>query len=141
MFIWTGIPYGKVGRIAMIYLDTHAVIWLHASRESSFPRRARALLESEELLISPAVYLEMEYLFEAEKIRPHAEEIFNYLEKQISLRFSDIPFSQVVRKAAIMSWTRDPFDRLIVAEAFTADAYLLSKDREILPHYPKALWK
>ena len=37
-------------------------------------------------------------------------------------------------------WTRDTFDRLIVAQAKTRDASLLTKDRTILEHYPHAVW-
>lgn len=125
----------------MIYLDTHAALWLFAAKEASFPMRAKSLLESEELVISPAAYLEMEFLFEVGKIRPHAEEIYQYLENKIALRFSTVPFDQVVRKAALLHWTRDPFDRLIVGAAVVSDAVLLTKDEEILNHYPKAIWK
>ncbi len=38
------------------------------------------------------------------------------------------------------SWTRDPFDRLIVGHAAVDDELLLSKDRKILENYPFARW-
>jgi len=39
-----------------------------------------------------------------------------------------------------LSWTRDAFDRLIVAQAALDRAALVTRDRLILKHYPKALW-
>lgn len=125
----------------MIRLDTHVVVWLHARRISPFPEMVRKLLETEPLTISPAVYLEMQYLYEAGKIRFTAADIFSYLQQQIALSLSDITFGQVATTAAEFSWTRDPFDRLIVADAEASGATLLTRDREILEHYPKALWK
>ncbi len=125
----------------MIYLDTHVVVWLHANRKSAFPRRARKVLDAEDLFISGAVYLEMQYLFETGKIRSRAEEIFSYLERQIGLKLSDVPLAIIGRKAASLSWTRDPFNRLIVGEAEVADSRLLTRDRDILDHYPRAIWE
>jgi len=37
-------------------------------------------------------------------------------------------------------WTRDPFDRLIVAHAAANDARLLTKDEKIRRHYKRAVW-
>ncbi|MCF7950382.1 MAG: hypothetical protein K9L57_01970 [Spirochaetaceae bacterium] len=37
-------------------------------------------------------------------------------------------------------WTRDPFDRLITAQADIQAASLLTKDGTIRTHYPKAVW-
>jgi PIN domain nuclease of toxin-antitoxin system len=36
-------------------------------------------------------------------------------------------------------WTRDPFDRLIVANA-KGFAWLISADEAIRKHYPRAVW-
>ncbi|MBW8060344.1 MAG: type II toxin-antitoxin system VapC family toxin [Solirubrobacterales bacterium] len=39
-----------------------------------------------------------------------------------------------------LSWTHDPFDRLIAAHAIVADAPLITADRTILAHLPLAIW-
>jgi PIN domain nuclease of toxin-antitoxin system len=52
----------------------------------------------------------------------------------------DLPFDQVVRKASEFSWTRDPFDRLIVAQSVCRNSRLLTKDRGIRKHAPLAFW-
>jgi PIN domain nuclease of toxin-antitoxin system len=38
------------------------------------------------------------------------------------------------------SWTRDPFDRLIVANALANDAPLITKDEEIRRNYSRSIW-
>jgi PIN domain nuclease of toxin-antitoxin system len=45
-----------------------------------------------------------------------------------------------VLQALPLSWTRDPFDRLIVAQAAVRDAPLLTKDRAIRRRYRAAVW-
>jgi PIN domain nuclease of toxin-antitoxin system len=45
-----------------------------------------------------------------------------------------------VQAAAGLTWTRDPFDRLIAAHAIVADAPLLTADRTILDNLPQAIW-
>ena len=37
-------------------------------------------------------------------------------------------------------WTRDPFDRVIVAQAAARDADLLSRDELIGQYYPRVVW-
>ena len=38
------------------------------------------------------------------------------------------------------SWTGDPFDRIIVAQAALRRASLITKDADIRAHYDRALW-
>jgi len=45
-----------------------------------------------------------------------------------------------VRAAVDLTWTRDPFDRLIDAHAIAASVPLLTADRAILEHLPLATW-
>jgi len=39
-----------------------------------------------------------------------------------------------------LSWTRDPFDRVITAQAATDGSSLITKDEIILHHYENAVW-
>jgi len=47
-----------------IYLDTHVVVWLYSGELSLLSEKACQLIEENELLISPLVLLELQYLFE-----------------------------------------------------------------------------
>ncbi len=124
----------------MIYLDTHVVIWIYQKNTGRFNPEGLNWLEQEDILISPIVELEMEYLFEIDKIRERSAVILNYLEKRIGLAMCEESFPRVIKKASSMKWTRDPFDRIITAQAALQDAPLLTQDRQIQKHYPKAVW-
>ena len=87
------------------------------------------------------VALELEYLHETGRIQARSRVICDSLEQSVGLRVCDCPFALVARLAIDHSWTRDPFDRLIVAQAKLADASLLTKDLVILKHYKNAFWE
>ena len=53
----------------------------------------------------------------------------------------DIPFATIASAALDEKWTRDPFDRLIVANAnANRFAWLISADEAIRKHYPRTVW-
>jgi PIN domain nuclease of toxin-antitoxin system len=125
---------------AVIYLDTHVVAWLYAGRSDLLSTHARRLLETEVLLVSPTVVLELQYLFELERVADPAVAVTGALERDLGLRLCDLPFEKVVSGALDVPWTRDPFDRLIVSQAELRRAPLVTKDRSILDHYARAIW-
>jgi PIN domain nuclease of toxin-antitoxin system len=125
---------------SLIYLDTHVVIWLRAGRIDLLPAPARILLEENDLLVSPIVALELQYLFEMERVAEPAEVVLAALTRDLGLGVCESPFSAVARVALGQSWTRDPFDRVIVSQAVLRDAPLLTKDPLIRTHYSRAVW-
>ena len=125
----------------LAYLDTHVVMWLYAGEMSLFPSAACELLLEAPLTISPVVLLELQYLFEIERIKVGPEKIFKDLEKSIGLKLCRMEFQKVVTGSLKQSWTRDPFDRMITAQAMIANAVLITKDESILKHYSKAVWR
>ena len=48
------------------------------------------------------------------------------------------PFDAVIWKALPLSWTRDPFDRLLVAHAKHRGWRFATSDQEISQHLPAA---
>lgn len=124
----------------MIYLDTHVVAWLYAGRTELLPPLARSLIEGNDLLVSPMVALELQYLLEIERISVEPKEILDALGRELQLKECDLPFRGVVSASLGESWTRDPFDRLIVGQAKLRQAPLLSKDTTIRANYSDAVW-
>jgi PIN domain nuclease of toxin-antitoxin system len=124
----------------MIYLDTHVVVWLYAGVPDLIPPPVRDLLNLESLAISPMVVLELEYLYETNRTSEPATTVIQYLQANIGLTVSEAGFPAVVTAALHQSWTRDPFDRLIVAQAALHNGVLVTKDRLIHAHYPHAFW-
>jgi PIN domain nuclease of toxin-antitoxin system len=124
----------------LIYLDTHIVIWFYAGLAEKFSAPVRRLINENDLYISPIVRLELQYLYEIQRITEDAETMVDDLSQRIGLQICGKPFDEVVTRALTCSWTRDPFDRLIVAHAGYHDNLLLSKDQTILDNYSHARW-
>lgn len=124
----------------MIYLDTHVVVWLYAGLTEKFSEAGRQLINEYEVKVSPMVRLELQYLYEIQRVTVESHTIITDLTQRIGLRVCDKPFEAVVMQALTYTWTRDPFDRLIVAQAALNENVLLSKDNNILNHYFQAQW-
>lgn len=124
----------------MTHLDTHVVVWLYAGELQRFSKAALQRIENDELLVSPIVLLELQYLKETKRIRTEAHTIVDGLARTLGLRMCDLSFDHVVLEALPHTWTRDPFDRIIVGQAAARHAPLLTKDTAIHAHYEKAWW-
>lgn len=126
---------------SVVYLDTHSVCWLYEGLSEKLSQPAIEAIESGHLLVSPMVDLELQYLYEIGKIAEGSEKILSTLAEDIELQVSTTPFSRIVIEARSIHWTRDPFDRLIVAEVMIIpDAQLVTKDRTIRDHFENAVW-
>ncbi len=124
----------------LILLDTHVVVWLYLGRADLLSGAARRLVEVEELAMSPVTALELEYLFEIERLTVPAQVVVHSLAREIDLRTAAAALGDVVEAARRIAWTRDPFDRLIVGHASHAAAPLVSRDEAIRDNYPLAVW-
>jgi len=124
----------------LIYLDTHVAAWLFAGKTDHLPPRARARIEENDLLISPAAILELQYLYEIRRVSEPAQVVLDALGLEVGLKVCDLPFARVVEAALGLGWTRDPFDRLLVAQSMARGIPLLTSDQEIRDHYPHAVW-
>ncbi len=116
----------------MIYLDTHIAVWLYAGDIDKLSVQARELMNEHEIHISPMVCPELQYLFEIQRITDEANEIVVDLSDRIGLKICDKSFDTIVSDALYLSRTRDPFDRVIVANAGVNHDILVTKDRTIL---------
>lgn len=124
----------------MIYLDTHIVVWLYSGLTEKFTALPRSLLNDHDLYISPMVRLELQYLYEIERVSVPADTIILDLGDRLGLKICEKDFHRVVDYGLGLSWTRDPFDRLIVAQAAISENILLTKDIKLLKHYAQAQW-
>jgi PIN domain nuclease of toxin-antitoxin system len=86
------------------------------------------------------VLLELEYLHEIGRLNYNSNEIVSFLKESIGIKISSIPFEKIALESIKHSWTRDPFDRIIVANASYEDKELLTRDRKITQYYKKSLW-
>jgi PIN domain nuclease of toxin-antitoxin system len=121
-------------------LDTHVVAWLYAGEVERFTPSVRQLLDEETLVISPIVQLELTNLHEIGRLSVGGSDVVADLRERVGLTLSEQPLTAVVAAAAGLSWTRDPFDRLIVGDAMAANSALVTKDDTILSHCSLARW-
>lgn len=124
----------------MTHLDTHVLLWLYEGLHQRIPEGARQRMEAEPLAISPMIELELAYLHEVGKVVPTPSTVLDELRRTLELAVSTAPFPVVVRHAMDMTWTRDPFDRIIAAQAVADDAHLLTADQTILANLERASW-
>lgn len=71
---------------------------------------------------------------------PQADAVLSELRRSLGLTVNAAPFPAVVAAATDLTWTRDPFDRLISAQAVAEGDILLTKDRRIRKHLDLARW-
>ncbi len=124
----------------MIRLDTHVVVWLYTGEIDKLSRTVIKMIESHLPITSPTVQLELTYLHEVGRLSVSGAEIIDDLRERIGLQLSDATLTAIVQAAASLNWTRDPFDRMIVADAMVASAQLLTKDTTISANCPLAVW-
>jgi PIN domain nuclease of toxin-antitoxin system len=123
----------------LIYIDTHIAVWLCAGVVGKLSDKAKDLLNSHEIRISPIVRLELQYLYEIKRVTLPANDIVADLSHSIGLKVCDKDFNAVLHRAIALTWIRDPFDRIIVAHALLNEDYLVTMDQTMLDNYTKSI--
>jgi PIN domain nuclease of toxin-antitoxin system len=96
----------------VILLDTNALIWLLQGH-----RRARLLAKHPRLQMSPASLFELQLLVEAGRLALPRDRTVSAVVQDPRWRLDEPPAGAWFEIACELSWTRDPFDRLLVAHA------------------------
>jgi PIN domain nuclease of toxin-antitoxin system len=123
------------------YLDTQVVIWLAEERLERITNTALDAVNEHDLVISPIVLIELNYLLQIKRILRSPLDIAKQLRTQIGLEICQLTMADIAETALFETWTRDPFDLLIVANAKAGGyAPLLTSDEKIRKHYPRAVW-
>jgi|ERR1035438_7055395 PIN domain nuclease of toxin-antitoxin system len=125
----------------IVYVDTQVAVWLAEANLAKISRKAISLINDGDVRISPMAVIELQYLYEIRRIIVSPPEILMKLGVEIGLTVCEHPFPIIAETALGESWTRDPFDRIIVAHAKANGlAPLLTSDEMILANYPNARW-
>jgi PIN domain nuclease of toxin-antitoxin system len=111
----------------VVLLDTNALIWL----EQGQPRALRLLRAHQRLYISPASLLELQFLLEVGRIRLRSGTLESLVHDS-RWTLDDPPAASWFTRALTLGWTRDPFDRLLVAHAQVRGWRLATADRPLL---------
>lgn len=121
-------------------MDTHAVVLLYSKDLKKFGTQSLDLMKNNHLLISPMVKLELQYLHEIKRINPTPDEIIFALKNSVNLKICQKNWHDIVNVAINCTFTRDAFDRLIVAHAMLDNSILISKDENLTKHYANCVW-
>lgn len=125
----------------MIHLDTHVLAWLAGGHQSRIPAPVLDRIEADEVAYSPMARLELSYLHEIGRIAHPADRVLAHLRRSIGAAEDGTPFTDVVEEASRLTWTREPFDRLIAAQAIAAACTLATGDRVLHEALPgQTLW-
>jgi PIN domain nuclease of toxin-antitoxin system len=132
---------GAVISSRIAYLDTNVVLWLAQGRRDRITEKAGTVVDKADLLLSPMVLIELEYLFEIGRSKLPSQDVQLKIEYELGARVCDLAFPAIARVMIGEKWTRDPFDRMIVAQAkANGFATLVSADREIGRQYARTVW-
>lgn len=123
-----------------VYLDTHMVLWLHIGDLKKLSGESMALIEGSAVFCSSFIALELQFLYEMGRLNFTPTQILDDLRESIQLEQKNSPIGELIQVANKQTWTRDPFDRLITAQASLLRLPLITKDQTILQHYPLAMW-
>jgi PIN domain nuclease of toxin-antitoxin system len=116
-------------------------VWLYAGSTDKLSDLAKTLIKDNEIYISAIVRLELQYLSEIQRITQESDLIISDLSNRIGLKVCEQNFNGIITKALAIKWTRDPFDRIITANAGLKDNILITKDSNILANYLHARWE
>ncbi len=126
-----------------LLLDTHVWLWMIAERER-FGKELTGVLENptNELLLSAASSWEIAIKHSLGKLKLPAPPA-KYVPEQIAktgVTPLAVEHSHALRVSALPSHHRDPFDRLLVAQAELEGATLLTADRQFAPYRIPIEW-
>jgi predicted nucleic acid-binding protein len=116
----------------LILLDTNAVLLMNRR-----DRRARALDQyAGSLRFSPIVLLELRFLEESGRCRFRIRDPVLAAREDPRWSYDDPPLAAMAEVAIDLSWTRDPFDRLIASHALVRRWRLATTDAAMIEHLP-----
>jgi PIN domain nuclease of toxin-antitoxin system len=112
-----------------LILDTHFLLWVvtGAARLDEFPW----LDEYAPWGVSPVSLLEVQFLGEAGRLEVESNAFVSALKQDPRFLIDEVPLLALIEQALPLSWTRDPFDRLLVAHSTARRTPLCTVDREI----------
>lgn len=116
-----------------VLLDTHFLIWLvlGSTRLREYPWLDRYRPWG----ISPVSFLEIEFLAEAGRLSVRNPDFSDTVMSDARFTVDDVRIAALVHHAMRLNWTRDPFDRLLVAHSTARRVDFCTVDRVVRAHH------
>ena len=125
-------------RQSLILVDTHILLWINSGHWKKIGTQTLKYLNKRKILISPICLLETDYLNEIGRIQENSNSVLANLLTGNNIELNDISTYALTSQAAEIDWTRDIFDRLLVAHTKVLGIELVTHDRKILKHFDMA---
>jgi len=125
----------------MYLLDTHTLLWYLRDSDELSPTARRTIDNADEVFVSIASFWEIAIKQSLGKIRFDASmQELAALCREHDIQILDIRPVALERIRTLPDMHRDPFDRLLVAQALEKDLVIVTRDR-IIPQYKvKTIW-
>jgi PIN domain nuclease of toxin-antitoxin system len=126
-----------------LLLDTHAFIWMFDEPEKLSPKASALLADGDnDLILSVASVWEMQIKMQAGKLKL-AIPLRQLVREQVQtneLQLLPVVLKHVLTLDSLPTHHKDPFDRLLIAQANVEGVFLVSGD-PVFSSYPvKLLW-
>lgn len=126
-----------------VLLDTHAFIWLDSvPRKLSSPAISICQDLSNQLFVSLVTIWEMQIKLQSGKLTlpTSIEAIVERQWKENRVTLLPIEFSHILRIRDLPELHRDPFDRMLVAQASVEKLVILSADEHVTRYPVQVVW-
>jgi|SRR5579872_2189943 len=126
-----------------VLLDTQAFLWL-SSNDTQLTKTAKKIFldDKNNFFLSMASIWEMSIKCSLKKLklRPSLERFFLNELQENGLEQLGITFQHVIKVTSLPFYHRDPFDRLLIAQALVEDIPVLSNDTIFDSYSIKRIW-
>lgn len=123
-------------------LDTHALIWF-LTGDKNLSKKSKEIIENQDnsIFISVSTIWEIAIKISLNKFK-FQKGFKNFLDLIDNNGFEIIPisFEHALAVSSLEFIHRDPFDRLIVAQALTENMDIITKDEYITQYHIKTIW-
>ncbi len=124
--------------VSRLLLDTHVFIWWRAEPSRLEVAARRTIAEAEVVFVSAASAWEVGIKVALGRLR--LPETMEAGVEASGFERLGIGFSHCERAAALPLHHRDPFDRMLIAQALVENLTLVTHDRQIEPYRLAVLW-
>lgn len=128
--------------MSRLLLDTHIWLWSLGSPERVSPAVRSAIVDATEVVLSVASIWEVGIKHAMGKLPLNAgvRALVDEAVRELRARVLPIEMNHVIEAAGLPMHHRDPFDRLLVAQARTEGLILVTLDEALRPYDVPLLW-